>query len=1451
MDFSSLLQQLRAGDASLETVRSWVEDCLEEKTVPPAAMLEALDSAVQNGLAEGAAAELRELIQGTTEPPPKIDPFANLDFDTGELSLTPDEPPVHKTDESSSNGDDADLLATLGELNRQHAAGKAPAAPPAAKPEQPVDSEAKTLLGEVPGAGEKTEVTAPPPETLDEDATILGDDQPTDRGSTTATTHSRETVPPTTGGDNTGTGSWRRGRAKDIKPGTILKDRFELVAAIGEGGMGTVFKARDLLKVEARDRNPYIAVKLLSGDFKEHPESFIALQRESSKAQKLAHPNIATVFDFDRDGSTVFMTMELLEGQELARYIKKLPPGGLPAAEALALIKQLCEGLAYAHGRGLVHSDMKPGNAYLTNEGALKLLDFGIARASKTRADASGETTLFDPGQLGALTPAYATLEMFEGEQPDQRDDIYALACISHELITGRHPFNKLSAVKVKEKGLTPTPIAKLTKRQNRALFKALSLERESRTGSVEEFWGDLQPRKNYTALYAGGGVAALLLTGLIGYAVVMPWLDRRQNDALIAELAQAPSEQIAPLLQQIGTLEPTARQYVLDGARDSIISDYAQRAESLVDPAANRYDFPAALQLIDELKTYYSDSAQVSSLEQTLTARRNSLIAEQTVLFDEYLQQDLLLPVENAADITDVVAILRQADPQNPLLGDARLIARYADLVRTEIKQQDYAQAAEILKIALVYAPQDASLANLNDQTQRELTRIANAERVAALKQQIEQARADIKQAADYATLKAPLLELAELRPDDGLVTEVQGELRSAVNKALTAHIAASQWGPAEDLLLAVAPLLAIDDLLDWRELLTRAEVKNNYQPASLSSRNATLEQRRTTLQSLLQNARFDADWHASIAATFREIITLLRPGSIWFEDLRNQITKTYIDHANQLIVANRFEAAQQVLDYASAYALTPQDMTAAHTRLVAAEEKYQAMEAERLRLARVDALKNQLRVQAEAGEVRNAETTLETLREELPADDVYVNQTGPQTIANAYLTLAAAQAEQQNYSSAATLAERAQKLAPKLPEANTRMNEYRRLAARENLYATASKATPANLPGLPEQLAAVQKLFPGDASTLESETIQQLAKRIKGLEDYDAVLANQLWDIARKVFPQREALTSLNLKPPPKPSKYVPAGREALQAGNLSKADSVLATAQREEPGNQQVAAFARELDAAKSEANRHFLAYQQSLRTGNRNQAKIYLEEAMRRWKDSDLYNSEFQGHFATTRAPTRAADGSRPCLASLAGYGSQGRAECFDMLGGTRAPTLVVVPAGGDNAQAYAISKFEISVEEYNLFCQRTGCSTLPGNGALPVINLPLKQVQAYIVWLGQQTGQAYRLPSAAEWTHAATAGNASAVRDFNCRVTQGGQILKGLSLLEARTGRENPWGLVNFVGNAQEWVRSGGGVTAVGGDFEDSLSECAITLSRPSDGSANSLTGFRVAKPVSE
>jgi serine/threonine protein kinase len=221
-----------------------------------------------------------------------------------------------------------------------------------------------------------------------------------------------------------------------MEVGSVLKDRYVLESVIGRGGMGVVFKARDLRREEAQDRNPYIAVKILNDEFRRHPESLKALQRESRKAQDLAHPNIVTVFDFDRDGAIVYMTMEYLEGYSLDKCFKDPSFDGMPLSEAYPLIAGLGSALSYAHDKGIVHSDFKPGNTFLTNEGEIKVFDFGIARAAKLPGDKSGEMTLFDPGSLGALTPAYASREMIEGEEPDPRDDTLSTSARHPRLTT-------------------------------------------------------------------------------------------------------------------------------------------------------------------------------------------------------------------------------------------------------------------------------------------------------------------------------------------------------------------------------------------------------------------------------------------------------------------------------------------------------------------------------------------------------------------------------------------------------------------------------------------------------------------------------------------------------------------------------------------------------------------------------------------------------------------------------------------------------------------------------------------------------------------------------------------------------------------------------------------------------------------------------------------------------
>ena len=269
----------------------------------------------------------------------------------------------------------------------------------------------------------------------------------------------------------------------------IIKGRFELINLLGSGGMGAVYKALDRRKVEASDSNPYVAVKVLNSDFRQHPDAFISLQRESRKSQTLAHPNIVTVYDFDRDKDLVFMTMEYLTGAPLDELLRSSPKG-LPLEQANSILLDISNALTYAHSHQIIHSDFKPGNIFVTEDKGTKVFDFGIARAVSTGSSAhqAGEKTIFDASTLGALTPAYASYEMLTGKEPSASDDVFALGCVAYELFSGRHPYDKTPADKALSKNLKPTRLKNLSRRQWKALSKALELTRDKRTATVSEF---------------------------------------------------------------------------------------------------------------------------------------------------------------------------------------------------------------------------------------------------------------------------------------------------------------------------------------------------------------------------------------------------------------------------------------------------------------------------------------------------------------------------------------------------------------------------------------------------------------------------------------------------------------------------------------------------------------------------------------------------------------------------------------------------------------------------------------------------------------------------------------------------------------------------------------------------------------------------------------------------
>ena len=205
---------------------------------------------------------------------------------------------------------------------------------------------------------------------------------------------------------------------------------YEIVAPIGAGGMGEVYRARDTRL--GRE----VAVKVLSPQFAADPEFLARFEREARHAAAVSHPRLVTVFDCGVEGDTPFIVMELIAGRTLRQVLDEA--GVLPPGQAVTVAAAVCEGLEAAHAAGLVHRDITPANIVL-NGGEIKVLDFGIARADGTRAATATGTVLG--------TAAYLSPEQASGQTSGPQSDLYSLGCVLFEMLTGQPPFTADSTV--------------------------------------------------------------------------------------------------------------------------------------------------------------------------------------------------------------------------------------------------------------------------------------------------------------------------------------------------------------------------------------------------------------------------------------------------------------------------------------------------------------------------------------------------------------------------------------------------------------------------------------------------------------------------------------------------------------------------------------------------------------------------------------------------------------------------------------------------------------------------------------------------------------------------------------------------------------------------------------------------------------------------------------------
>jgi serine/threonine protein kinase len=287
-------------------------------------------------------------------------------------------------------------------------------------------------------------------------------------------------------------GSEHHADRREIGVGDLLRGRYQIKSILGKGGTGLVFEAADLYRIDTPEAGQRVALKVLHTQVSDRSDLSSDLQREFQILQALSHPNIVRVHDYDRDGDLAFLTMEYLRGLSLFGLLSARSHAPVARAYALAIVRDVGAALAHAHAKGVVHGDLNPGNIFITNEGDVRVLDFGAAHSPSSGPVVS----LSESDSMPIATPRYASVQVLEGKRADARDDVYALACITYLLLAGKHPFNEKTALAAQTESLRPARPPNLAHKEWQALKLGLSFDRERRPSNVEEWLHSFEWRR-------------------------------------------------------------------------------------------------------------------------------------------------------------------------------------------------------------------------------------------------------------------------------------------------------------------------------------------------------------------------------------------------------------------------------------------------------------------------------------------------------------------------------------------------------------------------------------------------------------------------------------------------------------------------------------------------------------------------------------------------------------------------------------------------------------------------------------------------------------------------------------------------------------------------------------------------------------------------------------------
>ncbi len=480
---------------------------------------------------------------------------------------------------------------------------------------------------------------------------------------------------------------------------------YRILEQIGAGGMGVVYRAHD----ERLDRD--VALKLLPAGALADDAARRRFRKEALALAKLAHSNIAHIYDFDTQDSTDFLVMECVPGQTLAQ---KLSAGSLPEKEVAALGGQVAAALEEAHEQGVVHRDLKPGNILVTPRGQAKVLDFGLAKLLRPGGAPDLTRTLTET-QAGAGTLPYMAPEQLRGEPLDARTDIYALGAVLYEMAVGHRPFCDSVMPRLIRAILDEPPVApravnpRVSGELERVILKCLDKDPEQRYQSAKEVAVDLHrltaPASASTAISAvqkpdrwrrvasraGYSAASVLLIA----AALFAWNPRGWRERVFGGAAPGPIESIAvlPLANLSGDPE---QDYFADGMTEELISDLAKIGALRVISRTSVMGYKGTRKPLPEIaKELHVDAVIEGSVRRSgdrvrITAQLIQAPTDRHLWVESYereLRDVLTLQSEVARAIASEIKIqltpqeqlrLTNARPVNPEAHEAYLKGRY-----------------------------------------------------------------------------------------------------------------------------------------------------------------------------------------------------------------------------------------------------------------------------------------------------------------------------------------------------------------------------------------------------------------------------------------------------------------------------------------------------------------------------------------------------------------------------------------------------------------------------------------------------------------------------------------------------------------------------------------------------------------------------------------------------